>query len=300
MKINKTKTLSMSHINKRIQQLSLVTIAIFAMNYSVAQSDWKASVGAQFSLTQLNADSQTFNTNTEPGAGINLGISYALNDSWSIHSGVGLNYLESSSSISNYSDRVNAVDMEGESFEFRYQLNNYSEIQRNTVLSIPIAIQYESKGSSTRFYSKIGASANFFVGSKSNGKASELNTSGFYERFNGELTAPRFAGFGNFQNIEFAENDLELNNSFNLFFEIGIKESFGTDNWFYLGVFAEYGLNNILTNDRSSLVEYNSNTPLDFINNSSFNASRISTGSSLFENANLNIIGLRFKYEFGI
>ncbi len=279
-------------------------LAIFlvftGMQLGYSQQEWKASIGGQFSFSELKvSDNQFISSGSRPSIGLNLGISRALNQSWSIHSGIDVSYVQTGTSILNYSDSVAAVDMEGEDFEFRYQLKEYSEQQESMLLSIPIALQYESNGSQTRFYSKLGASVNVFINPTTEGSASNLTTSGYFERFNGVLTAPRFAGFGTFDEIEFAESDLDIKNSFNVFLEIGIKENFESG-WVYLGFFAEYGLNNLLESNNSSLIEYNQNRPLDFINNSSLNSSRGTNNPPLFDKLNLNVIGLRIKYEFSI
>jgi outer membrane protein W len=300
MNTNKTKSKKMSLLKKRVLRLSLLSMALTFMCSSFAQSDWKASVGAQLYFAELKAENGLLDTDYNPGVGVNLGIAYALNENWSINSGLGLSYIETSTSIGNYSDQVDAVDMEGENFEFRYRLDQYSEYQKSMMLSIPIAVQYETKGNQTRFYSKIGASVNLFLDAKSQGEANTLITSGYYERFNAELTVPRFAGFGTFENIEFSERDLEINNSFNAFLEVGVKENFGAGRWIYFGLFAEYGLNDLLENKGTSLIDYNTNMPTDFINNSSLNASRQTNGAAFFDKVTLNIIGLRVKYEFGI
>jgi hypothetical protein len=39
---------------------------------------------------------------------------------------------------------------------------------------------------------------------------------------------------------------------------------------------------------------------MDFVNNSSLNASLQSSGNALMDELSLNIIGLRIKYEFGL
>lgn len=288
----------MSQFKRRLLRLPLLSIALLGMYSSYAQSDWKASVGGQMSFAELRADESTLNTSTDPGAGFNLGISYGLNESWSLHSGIGISYIETSNNSSNYSDQAAATDFEGENFEFRYRLENYSERQKSTMLSIPVGVQYESKGSQTRFYSKAGASVNVFLSPKVEGRANRLTTSGYFERFNAVLTAPAFAGFGTFDEIQFSENDLDIKNSFNAFLEIGVKEKFGSNNWVYIGLFAEYGLNDLLENNNSNLIEYNQNTPTDFINNSSLNSTI--GNAPLFDKVTLNMIGLRVKYEFGI
>lgn len=295
----KRKTMNQFKISS-IKQPLLSMIVLLGLCLTVsAQSDWKASVGAQMQFSELKADNGLLQTSYDPGAGINLGISYKLTDNLSLHSGVGLSYLEASSSISNYSDEVSATDLEGENFDFRYSLQSYSETQKSTILSIPIGLQYETSGNQTRLYTKVGASAQIFLSPTTEGSANRLVTSGYFERFNAELTAPRFAGFGTYNEIDFTENDLEIKNSLNAFLELGIKENFGSG-WVYFGLFMEYGLNDLLENNGSSLINYNQDTPTDFISNSSLNASNQNTGMPFFEKVSLNIIGFRIKYEFGI
>lgn len=290
----------MSQLKTRFLHFCITTAILLLSFHGYGQSDWKASVGAQLNFSELHVDNETSTSSLSPSAGIQLGLSYQVTDRWSLHTGVGLSYVETTSRISNYSDQNDAVDLEGENFEFRYQLNEYSETQKSTVLSIPVALQYESKGAQTRFYSKVGASANLFLSPTIQGEATSLNTSGYYERFNGLLTAPRFAGFGTFNAIEFSENDLEIENSFNAFLELGIKERLASG-WLYIGVFMEYGLNDLLVNkEGASLLQYNQNNPQDFINNSVFNASTGANGAALIDKVTLNMIGLRINYEFGI
>lgn len=296
------KTKNKSLLKRRFLGLHVCSVVLLLGMYTGnAQAVWKATAGGQFYFSQLNTTGNaSIESSFEPSGGITLGVSRSFNDNWSLHSGIELSYQQARTSINSYSDSQNAVDIEGESFEFIYELNNYSEKIQSTVLAIPLSVQYESNGSQTRFYTKLGASANFFLSPKATGKASSLTTSGFYERFNGTLTAPRFAGFGTFSDIEFAKNNVEIENSYNAFLELGVKEKILANNWIYVGIYAAYGLNNLAVNNATSLVQYNSNVPLEFINNSVLNASDQSNGAGFVDKINLNIIGVRVYYEFGI
>ncbi|MDP5077223.1 MAG: hypothetical protein NWQ19_03965 [Nonlabens sp.] len=292
------KRKEMSLFNKFSMTLALACIT---MQLGSAQQQWRAYAGSTFYFAELNADGQSgVKSVSEPSAGINLGIAAGLNDNWSIHSGLGISYIQTGNTVGSYRDVENTTDQEGESFEFRYNLTNYEEKQQSVLLSIPVSVQYETSGNQTRFYSKLGASANFFVGSKSTGSANSLVTSGYFERFNGELTAPRFAGFGTFENIEFTDKDLEIKPSYNAFVELGVKEQITTGHWLYIGAFVEYGLNDLSDNQGSSLIQYNQNQPIDFINNSVLNASNQTTGEPFLGKINLMMIGLRINYDFGI
>lgn len=291
-----------SLLKRRFLELQVCSIVLLLGMYtSNAQEAWKVAAGGQFYFSQLSTSGATsIESGYEPSGAITLGISRAFNDNWSLHSGVNFSYLQARSSIGQYSDTQNTMDTEGERFEFNYALANYSEKFQSSVVSVPLGVQYESNGSQTRFYVKLGGSANFFTSSKSTGQANNLTTSGYYERFNATLTAPRFAGFGTFNDIEFTKNDVEIENSYHAFLELGVKEQLTTGNWIYVGIYAERGLNNLAINNGTSLVQYNQNMPLNFINNSLLNASNQATGKSFVEEVNLNTIGVRIYYEFGI
>lgn len=287
-------------MKKMIQNRILKFAVIFlSLQTTYGQSDWSVSVGGQFAIAELEVNNSTFSSNSQPGTGLLLGVSYAINEQWSLNSGVGFSYLESTTTISRYTDTQTSVDIEGEEFEFRYQLDGFRERQKTTILSIPLTVQYESKGV-TRFYGRLGASYNLFLGSDSEGEATSLNTTGFFERFNGELDSPKFAGFGSFSDIEFSEQEFELENSINATLELGVKQQIIDSQWIYIGFFASFGINDIHKTEKESLVEFNTTNPTDFIINSSLNAIDQSTGKSFLEKANLNLIGVRLRYEFNL
>ncbi len=281
-------------INKQI--FAIISILSFYLGSS--QSNWNIAIGSQFQLTTLKADSDFLNESSGSSAGINLGISYSLNKNWSIHSGAGLIFIQSRNDLGNFNDQENAQDLEGENFEFRYNFINYIEEQKHVVLSIPLAVQFETNGTSTRFYSKLGGSVNLFLDSTAEAKANGFSTTGFFDRFNAELDTPMFAGFGNFDRITFAEQDVDLKSSINALIEFGIKQNLSHNHWIYIGLFADFGLNNIVESNDKSLIEFNSNNPTDFIANSLLNARNKTTNQAFLDKLFLNTIGVRLTYKF--
>lgn len=296
----------MTIIHKIIKQLAsskkqwvIVTVFLGGLSLptAMAQSPWHGSIGVQSSLTELRSDDALIENDQSASGALNLGLGYALNDSWSIHSGVGIGYLNNNASLLNYSGIQNAVDLEGEAFEFRYTLSRYSEDQRYTVVSIPLAVQYETAGA-TRFYARAGASYNIFVTSEAEARANSLTTTGYFEQLNAELEGPRFAGFGTFEDIAFAKQDVDIKNAVNATLELGIKQRVAAKHWLYLGFFVETGLNNLLNSNGESLLQYNRESPTDFRVNPSLNATDQGSGNALLKDAKFRSFGLKFWYSF--
>lgn len=283
----------------KFKYISTLLLCTLFVHFSNAQSDFNISTGLQFSYPQLNLDNATIDNSLSTGFGVDLGISYRLNSHFSFHSGVGLNYFESKIKLDAYNSFENAVDISGEAFEFRYNLQNFYEEQKFTGISVPIAVQYETDGN-FRFYTKIGFEAIFFVNQSFESSAENLTTTGFFPRINAVLDRPKFAGFGSFENPKFTTNNLEIENSYNAILELGIKKMFKNGNSFYAGVFAKLGLNTInATPSSNGLISFNADAPTDFLSTSILQAvDRKTNTTNQFSKARLNIFGTSIKYEF--
>ncbi len=275
---------------------SLATCLLFVA--AAMAQDFKVSVGGQLHLSQLNIDSHLVNDGIEPGAGLEVGLNYALSDQWSVNTGVGVAWHQSRTSAARITGSENTQDLEGENFRFDYLINNYNESQKFVALSIPLNLQYESKGH-TRFYSRLGASYQILTGVQQQASAQTLTTSGYFDRFNGTLTAPAFAGFGTYRNLDFKQRDFDLNNSINATLELGIKEPMD-QGFLYIGAFVEYGLNDINKNSDTTqgTLSFNSSSPTDFIANGNFQ-SQDNTGKAIIDSARLFITGIKLRYQFG-
>lgn len=290
---------TIKHLASNKKQWILVTVFLGGLSLpaTMAQSPWHGSIGVQSSLTELRSDNALIENDQSASGALNLGIAYALNDSWSIHSGVGIGWLNNDASLPDYSGIQNAVDLEGEAFEFRYTLTGYVEDQHYTAVSIPLAVQYETAGT-TRFYARAGVSYNIFVTGETEARANSLTTTGYFEQINAELEGPRFAGFGTFENIEFAEQDIDINNAVNAILELGIKQRLAEKHWLYFGFFVETGLNNLLTSNGESLLQYNRERPAEFRVNPSLNATDQNSGNALLTDAKFRSFGLKLWYSF--
>ncbi|MBZ9650937.1 outer membrane beta-barrel protein [Psychroflexus montanilacus] len=299
---------SMTNSTTRIYQSIIIVALLFLGSITTQaqsdnkQSDVRLSVGPQLNFAKLNLESSQFNSSFKQGGGFTAGISMALNENWSLHSGAGLNFYKGESSINTYSGIEPATDISGEDFEFRYTANGYVEEQSFTALSVPLAIQYETKGV-LGFYAKLGLEANLFFSEESQSSANSLTTTGFFPRFNAVLDSPRFAGFGTYDNQNFNTSDLDLKTSYNATTEIGIKQMYTSGNAFYVGVYYKYGINDISGDSNSNgPVSFDSQNPTDFRSTSVINAVDTTQSNSerLTSEARLHVFGVALRFEFSL
>ena len=286
----------------RLLLSSFMVVMVFSYASCNAQSNLRLSVGTQLHFSEIELKSSEFESSNRGGAGILVGISKGLDETWSLHSGVGLNYYRNRHAIKNYSGTQETTDMSGEAFEFRYTSNKFSEKQKLTAMTIPLAVQYESFGT-VRLYSKLGVEANLFIAEESDSKTANLKTAGFFPRINAVLNGPKFAGFGNYSKKEFNEDDLNVKNSYNAVIELGVKQIYPSGSAFYAGGFFKYGINNISSKGGSSgLVSFDTDSPTNFRSSSVLNAlENPQDGAKRISNeANFHVFGIVLRYEFDL
>ncbi|MBZ9629514.1 hypothetical protein LB465_01885 [Salegentibacter sp. LM13S] len=155
-------------------------------------------------------------------------------------------------------------DAEADEFEFRYSADNFSENQEVYFLNIPLQIQYESSGM-TRFYAAAGVKAGLVLTSEYQSSIASLETSGYYPQYGVELTDSEFAGFGEFDQVSNSKSDLDLRTNFVAYLESGVKLMLENRQSLYMGLFLDYGLNDIKPDgSQGRLIDYNNQNPTAF------------------------------------
>ena len=279
----------------------LMATALAAGCLTGAQAqEFTLGVGGQVQLSTLDAVGVAVSSDLGQGggAGILVDLGLQFNDHWSLHTGVGYSLFQSRMELGDIRGSEDTVDGEGENFTFNYDLDSYTERQEFGVVSIPLHLQYEGSGS-TRFFVRGGASYNIITGATQQGSVGRLETNGFFPRFNGTLTAPAFAGFGTYENLEFGERDLDLDSSINLSLETGVKQMLQSGSSIYVGLFIEHGLNDVSGDDQGgSFLSYNAANPTAFINNGVFD-SNVQGNRPAVDEARLFYAGVRLRYQWG-
>ncbi|TDN83869.1 outer membrane protein with beta-barrel domain [Salegentibacter sp. 24] len=243
----------------------LILLALLNVtSQSFAQSKNEVSLYLQGAFSKL--DYEVFNQKSDMENGFGIGASYAyyLSPNWSIGTGVELQYMKASLYLAQIDGAYTTQDSEGEDFEFRYTLEDISENQDVYFMNIPLQVQYETPGK-IRFYAASGIKVGVVLKSEYETLYTSLMTSGYYPQYNVELTDPEFAGFGEFGPGESSKTDLGLKTNFIGHFESGLKLMLANEQSIYLGLFLDYGLNDIQPEiSRAKLINYNPQDPTEF------------------------------------
>jgi hypothetical protein len=276
------------NISKFIKSLTTVALLIIYLNTygQDKKQEISISLGGPFSYLDYLSAAQVVYGN---GFSAGLRYSYYLNETISI--GVGVEYQTySSDSKSQYIyGQYMTTDAESESFQFRYRATNLREEQNLGYINIPIGIQYETPGTS-QLYLAAGAKIGFATNGTYETKIQNLTTSGYYPQYNVELFAPAFAGFASTDNIKTNKQDLDTDVSYSATFETGLKQKIGTRSSLYIGVYLDYGLNNIYDKkEDKNLIQYNPELPVQLGYNSIIE-------SSLASDMILVSYGIKLRY----
>ena len=194
---------------------------------------------------------------------IHFGLTYTLvcKAGWGLHTGLGPGFFRTNSPLAgNSSYTSNAVDSEGEGFEFRVHQKGYSEIQKLYTLDIPLMLQWQTPESSTpQFYVRSGVKLMLPVRSGFSASAGEISTTGYYPSYNVELAnLPEF-GFGS-QSHWSGKGNTDLKPALALAAEAGAVFSICKSRLLYAGAYIDYGLNDMSKEGPStSLLEYSTN-----------------------------------------
>lgn len=279
------------YIRNYIASLSTVTLLLATCLNSYGQDkkqELSIAVGGPFSFLKYKTTGDLV-----PGNGINAGIrySYYLNQGLSI--GIGVEYQTYSSDVKYafLGGQYNSIDAENEAFQFRYKATDLREKQKLGYINIPIGIQFETPGT-TKLYLAAGAKIGFATNGSYESTFENLTTSGYYPQYNVELFSPAFAGFESVNNLKTSKQDLKTDVSYSATFETGVKQNLGDKSAIYIGVYLDYGLNNIYDNKESkNLVQYNPALPVQLQYNSLLNSS----------NANdIRLVSYGLKLRFAI
>jgi hypothetical protein len=244
--------------------------------------------GFQYDLYNLNSDGSTATKLSGSGT---LGFSYFFHKHWGVSIGAGLSYRTSEGKLDaplqkdvyynlgtqtdNTSD--NPVGNGKDQFELRARLTDWKEIQQAYFADIPLSIVYEYRFGETHrhgLYAALGGKMQIPVQSKfkvSDGKYPQdarLNVSGFYRNDgNLELGAPGDPdlsrhGFGTIINPNETlgwNGKIKLKNSYAVTADLGVLVGLSEQFDLTLGIFADYGLNDIKTKGNQPLMQMNGN-----------------------------------------
>jgi OmpA-OmpF porin, OOP family len=191
------------------------------------------------------------------GAGglINASFQYSLYKNWSVAIGMGLQTAKSTATL-NFMSSQDAVDSDGDSYEYRTYFSGWEEKQSALFLEIPLGAIYQYPVN-RRFevLTNIGVKIAIPILDKYKVKSGELTTTGYYRQWNVELTDMPQHGFATI--TEKYNGNINLKTTVALDIEAGSLYRLTDDMDFYFGAYFSYGFSNMI--DKNSNPVYQDN-----------------------------------------
>lgn len=293
MKTNYIKTAT----KQAISGLAIVLALVSVNGKALAQSN-EVSFYLQGSFSELSYEALGQESELENGFGLGAKYAYYFSENWSFGTGAELQYMQGAIIVPGIEGAFMTQDSEVDAFEFRYRANNFSESQEVYFLNIPLQVQYESSGMA-RFYAAAGIKAGLVLNSEYRNTATSLETSGYYPQYDVELTDPNFAGFGEFGTVNNSDSALDLKTNFVAHLESGVKLMLENSQSLYMGLFLDYGLNDIKPDASAErLIDYNAQNPTDFALGSLLPSQRDLNSTRYVEEVKTLAFGLKIQYAF--
>ena len=204
----------------------------------------------------------------ENGTGGQFGIDYTyfFSEKLGFSSGLEIALYNAKMTVDDFSDKYMVKDIDEDEFEFRTTINNYEEKQNTTYLNIPLMLRFQT-GNKNKLYVAAGAKIGIPLGGNYKINNSTIKNSGYYAEEDYEYTTQEFMGFGTFTDRKISD-EIKFKMAFIVSAELGMKWTLKEGLYLYTGAFIDYGLNDILNEDKNKrLVEYNAASPRDFILN---------------------------------
>jgi hypothetical protein len=240
------------------------------------------------------------------GGGGGLGYTFNISYSFGIVTGVEISTYSSEASFANVSDNYPEKEKEEldlDEFLFSYSQNDYNEIQKVALFSIPIMAQYDLPlgNGSTSFFVSSGFKLGFPMSAKANIQSyGTATTKGYFAtekvEYNSEDYNMEPHGFVTNKQIPGANKDIDLGFSASVVLETGLRFSLTDNIRVYTGMYFDYGLNNIQKVNDKHLLEYDLDheKTLKYYNYHSV----LNTGFT--NKINLMSVGLKIRVSLGL
>lgn len=268
-----------------------------------AQSRHELSVLGGGGLSTLNYKSTVGSEKLGFGGHAGIGYTFFFNENWGIGTGAECTFYNSIFE-GDFHSTYPTVDKFGENFEYTATLNDYREKQRSMFINIPLMVQFQTNNKH-KFYAALGGKLGIPVSTKFKTNDATLHATGYYSV--GDVTYGNdqnhtFLGLGNFP-IEKTKGDLDLKLAFMVSAEVGMKWNFRDNVALYTGVYADYGVNNVIDGTDKNFVEYNTQNPEEFAVNSIMNSKYTNKAGQSVEFTDKVAplaVGLKIRVSFGL
>lgn len=277
--------------NIKIKWFAIPVFALFFANTVEAQ---ELRVGASGGFAGMKYVDSEFSKGND--LAFSFSYAYYLDSNWSLEIGGEVGMYNLTVKNKELSNSFAAIDIDGQPFEFRYNVADHNEKFKGNYYSIPFRVQFESEeinNRNTRIYASAGIRYTVHSKVESSLDMKDLKTSGYYKEWDAELHAPTFVGFGSIGDVN-EQKKLKLKDSFSVLGELGAKQYLANGNAVYLGLYATYDLDGA-DSKKPELIAYDvtgKDGPLKI--NSALGSGNDGDAFKL----RMFSIGLRLKYAF--
>lgn len=251
-----------------------------------------------YKLHNINRDE----VQLRPGGMAGIGYTLFLTEQWGITTGAEFTTYKSKAKLYSVMDSHRLVDDDNDAFDLVMQQKGHTEKQEATYVNIPLMVQFQ-QNEGTGFYAALGGKIGIPVKEKYKYSYNSLETKAFYPDMNVWYDDLEYRGIGQFAGGN-GESDLDLKVSFMLSAETGMKWSLNNKMALYTGVYADYGLNDIVNGDKKeNFLLYDNDNPTDFKNSSIFNSKYSyyrDNDRSLVGKVKPLAIGLKIRLSFSL
>ena len=278
----------------------LAIVACLSSLFMFSQTKQEFSVWGMGGLSTLTYDLDKGERKNGFGGGVGVGYTHFFSEQLGILGGLEVSLYNAKANLDKISTNYSVTDIEGENFDYRSAISNYTEKQNAFYLNVPIMVQYLF-GKDNRFYIAGGGKIGIPLTSKYKVEGATYQNSGYYEFEDKELTSPEYMGFGTFTDRKVDES-MDLKVSFTVSAEAGLNWQLSAKQTLYTGFYCDYGLNNISKNSKGYFVEYNTEKPVDFGVNSVLNSDYTQKGKGYqFTDKVIPLaVGIKIRLAFGI
>ncbi len=239
---------------------SLATILLFSA-YSFAQQvkHHELLLGGGGGISTLNYDNRS---TIGLGGNVNFGYAYNFNKRWAIFSGLELDFYNAKSSLNNFTNTYGIlvpayVALGNGQLDYTADVQGFSEKQKAIYVNIPLMARYKyllKKGHA--FYGMAGVKLGIPLSGSYSGSIDQLTTSGYsYHTHQPHNNEPE-NGFDTYRSCNLS-GDLNLKFSVALSLEAGYEWPLRENMNLYSGVYFDYGVNDISSENGGYVVNYN-------------------------------------------
>jgi hypothetical protein len=216
---------------------------------------------------------------------IGLGFTTFANRHIAFHFGAGLGFNTIKIDVDDLKTQTFGLrDENGLLFDKHTTLSDYREIQKTTLLNIPLMLQFQPK--TQGFYAMCGAKIIFWQKTNYETKIGTLHNLAYYPELGNWSGTQEFANFGPFNGTNTTGN-FNLGLYTILAFETGMKWKINEQTFLYAGLYLDYYLDDPAKNQRKSYSEYITPNHLNHL-----------TLLSFADNINAMTIGLKLRLSF--